>query len=130
MVNRVAALLRITAALACAVIVIGFIAFANEEASRGSDKQVQRIGQAMNDPVPAAGAERAREGSHSKPRELIDDANDVLLSPFGGLVDSDDVWVRRLVPATLALLVYGLGLTLLANFMPRRSGTSGDWRTA
>ena len=130
MVNAVAALLRIAAALACAIVVIGFMAFANDEATRGSEKQVQRLDQAMNEPAPAARAERAREGRHSKPRELIDDANDVLLSPFAGVVDSDDAWVRRLIPGALALLVYGLGLTLLANFLPRRSGASSDWRTA
>ena len=53
-----------------------------------------------------------------------------MLSPFDDLVDSDDAWVTRLVPTFLALLAYGLGLTLLANFLPRASGPSGDWRTA
>jgi hypothetical protein len=130
MVIAMAALLRIAAALACAIIVIGFMAFANDEASRGSEKQVQRVEQAINEPAPGAETERAREGKHSKPRELIDDANDVLLSPFAGLIESKDAWVRRLIPGALALLVYGLGLTLLANFLPQRSGTSSDWRTA
>jgi hypothetical protein len=84
----------------------------------------------MDAPAPAADVERAREKKHGKVREMIDDANDVLLSPFAGVVQSKDAWVKRLIPTVLALLVYGLGLTLLANFLPRRSRTGGDWRTA
>jgi hypothetical protein len=46
-------------------------------------------------------------------REAIDDANDVLLSPFADAgAGSESRWVRRTVPAALALLVYGLGLGL------------------
>src|SRR3954467_7903890 len=131
MVAAMAALLRIAAVVACAIVVLGFMTFANEEASRGSDEQVARVGQAMNDPVPAADAERAREKEHGEARETLDDANDLLLTPFAGVVDSKDVWVQRLAPTVLALLAYGVGLTLLANFLPRRkSRSSGDWRTA
>jgi hypothetical protein len=126
-----AVLLRIAALISCAIVLIGFFAFASDEANKGSEKQVQRINEAMNSPDPSAAAERVREKRHSKARELIDDANDVLLAPFAGVVDSKDAWVRRIVPSVLALLVYGLGLTLLANFLPRRrSSGAGDWRTA
>jgi hypothetical protein len=123
-------LIRIVAVAACAIIVIGFMAFASDEANKGSKKQVQRIDQAMDAPAPAADVERAREKKHGKVRETIDDANDVLLSPFTGLIESNDAWVKRLIPTILALLAYGLGLTLLANFLPQRSRTGGDWRTA
>jgi hypothetical protein len=132
MVTAMAALLRIVAVVACAIVVIGFVAFASDQATEGSSKQVQRIQQAMDDPAPAANAEQTREKRHGKVREVIDDANDVLLKPFAGVVDSNDAWVRRIVPTALALLAYGLGLTLLANALPRpRSrSTGGDWRTA
>ena len=43
--------------------------------------------------------------------ETIDDANDTLVEPFAPVVDgAGSKWVRRLVPALLALLVYGFGL--------------------
>jgi len=84
----------------------------------------------MNDPAPAPAAEHAREKKHGQLRELIDDANDLLLSPFAGAVGSEDAWVKRIVPTVLALLAYGLGLMLLANFLPRRRARAGDWRTA
>jgi hypothetical protein len=126
-----AALIRIVAIVACAIVAIGFFAFANDEATQGSSKQVQRIQQAMDDPSPSANEEQLRQRRHGKVRETIDDANDVLLKPFSGIVDSKDAWVIRIVPTVLALLVYGLGLTLLANMIPRRKPRStGDWRTA
>ena len=130
MVNAMAALLRIVAALSCAVVIIGFLAFANDEASKGSETQVQQVQQAMDEPAPGANAERVRERKHGKAREFVDDANDFLLKPFAGVVSSKDAWVERIVPTLLALLVYGLGLTLLANFLRRKPTTTGDWRTA
>ena len=132
MVTAMAALLRIVAIDSCAIVAFGFIAFASDEATQGSSKQVQRINQAMDDPAPTASAEQARQKRHGKVRETIDDANDILLKPFAGVVDSHDTWVRRLVPTVLALLAYGLGLTLLANVLPKRRArsTGGDWRAA
>src|SRR3954454_20834350 len=99
MVNAMAGLIRIVAALACAVVVIGFLVFANDEASKGSDHQVQQLGRAMNDPAPAADAERLREKKHGHVREMVDDANDVLLSPFTGIVATHDIWVARIIPS-------------------------------
>ena len=34
------------------------------------------------------------EKAHGKVREGIDDANDVLVSPFSGVVDSKSIWVE------------------------------------
>jgi hypothetical protein len=62
-----------------------------------------------------------REKVHSKPREFVDDVNDVLLSPFAGLTDSSgSKWVRRSIPALIALLVYGFGGGFLARFAAGR----------
>jgi hypothetical protein len=125
-----APLLRILAAIACLLLVIGFGAFASDEANSSSAGQVEKLGEALNDPAPAADTERAREKRHGSVREAIDDTNDFLLQPFSDVVDSNDVWVRRGVATLLALLVYGLGLTLLANYLPRRGRPSRDWREA
>jgi len=119
----VPSLLRFAAVLASAIVLLGFAAFAADEASRASSAQLSRLADGP--------AERARERSHGPLREALDDANDVLLGPFEGLSSSRDPWVRRGVPALVALLVYGLGLTLAANYLPRRRPRgSGDWRTA
>jgi hypothetical protein len=63
-------------------------------------------------------------------REAIDDANDVLLAPFASVIDSDSAWVNHGVPALLGLLLYGVGLGLLANMVPQQRAHGGDWRAA
>jgi hypothetical protein len=125
-----AQLLRIVAVISCVLLVIGFGTFASDEASTSSAGQVEKLGEALNDPAPSGDTERAREKRHGSAREAVDDTNDFLLRPFSGVVASDDAWVRRGVPTLLALLVYGLGLTLLTNYLPRRAKASHDWREA
>jgi hypothetical protein len=125
-----AALIRVLAVVASALVVIGFVTFASEHAAHGSRSQVAKLGADLNEPAPPATTERRREREHGRVREALDDANDVLLAPFSNLVGSDDIWVRRVVPGILALLVYGLGLGLAANYLPKPAGRSRDWRSA
>jgi hypothetical protein len=55
-------------------------------------------------------------------RETIDDADDVLVAPFAGLVDSSSSsWVRRGVPTLIALVLYGFGLSFLARYARGRT---------
>ena len=108
-----AGLLRLASTLATVIVALGFVLFAVDEVGDGSAVTVAKI---ANDP----GAERAREHEHGALRELVDDANDVLLRPFTGLVsDSGSRWVQHGVPALLALLAYGLLLRILANSVPQ-----------
>jgi hypothetical protein len=114
--------IRIAASLACVFVVLGFGAFALDQARGASKESVSGI---AGDPTtfsgPSPNQERARERQHSGAREFIDDVNDVLLSPFAGLVDSSNSkWVRRLIPALLALLVYGFGGGYLSRFAAGR----------
>jgi hypothetical protein len=125
-----ASVLRFVAVGASAIVIFSFLAFATEEAGNGSRGQVDKVGEALDEPAPAANTERERERRHGEVRERLDDANDVLLKPFAGVVDSRNHWVQRIVPGVLALLVYGLGLGMLANVIPRRPTASRDWRTA
>jgi hypothetical protein len=117
-----ATLLRIAALVICSIIATGFLTFAVGESERASAEQVQSI-----DP---AAAEERRERKSGPVREAVDDANDFLLAPFASVTDSRNVWVQHLVPTTLGLLLYGLGLMLLANYLPKPSRANSDWRTA
>ena len=113
-----ARLIRTAAILASLFVVLGWAAFALDQARGASNESVAGI---KGDPAtfsdPSPDQERAREKAHSRSREFIDDVNDVLLSPFAGLTDnSGSKWVRRSVPALLALLVYGFGGGFLARF--------------
>ncbi len=130
-------LIRLMAIAASAIVALGFVMFAVDELNEGSQTQQQALQSELeggaSPAVVAATApsdEEAREQQHGSVREAIDDANDVLLNPFDGLVDSDNAWVQHAVPALLALLLYGVGLGMLANFLPKQRHVGGDWRTA
>jgi hypothetical protein len=125
-----APLVRLAAILASGCLLIGLTVFVAEQAGEGSEGQLQKLDQELGKPDLSRSEERVRERRHGPVREGIDDVNDVLMRPFTGIVESDNLWVQRLVPSVLALLVFGLGLGILANYLPKPQGTSGDWRTA
>ena len=104
--------------------------FAVDELDRGSKEQQAKLAQDLGEPAPAAGTERQRERRHGAVREFVDDANDFLLTPFADVTHSDSAWVERGVATLLALLLYGVGLMMLANYMPKHRARGGDWRTA
>jgi hypothetical protein len=98
------------------IVAAGFTLFALDDFDRASDSSVNRMaGYTATDPTPSG--ERERERRHSKPRELIDDANDVLLRPFAPVsANADSRWARRGIPVLLGLLVYGFLLAYFARF--------------
>jgi hypothetical protein len=114
--------IRIVGIVACLFVVLGWALFAIDQARGASAASVAGI---RGDPTtyanPTPDQERVREKVHSKPREFVDDVNDVLLAPFAWLTDqSGSQWVRRSIPALLALIVYGFGLGFLARFAAGR----------
>ena len=127
--------IRFIAIAISAVVLLGFALFAVNEMDKGSEAQQQKVEQELghdpNDLInPSARDEAFREAHQGKFHEAVDDVNDVLLAPFVDLIDSDSAWVNHGVPTVLALLIYGFGLGLLANMMPKQRAHSGDWRTA
>jgi hypothetical protein len=114
--------------VASLVIVASFAMFAIDQARDGSKQQVAKLGGALEPPTnaatnvnqadPSPRTERARERKHGQVREVIDDADDVLVSPFAGIVSSKSIWVQRGVPSLIALLVFGVALRLLASYLP------------
>jgi hypothetical protein len=113
-----ATLIRTAAIVASVFVVLGWGLFALDQARGASHASVAGIaGDPTTVPDPTPQQEKVREKVHTKPREFVDDVNDVLLAPFAGLTDqSGSEWVRRSVPALLALLVYGFGGGYLARF--------------
>jgi len=129
--------IRLLAILASGIVLLGFAFFAVDEMNRGSQNQQNALeselrAEAGNPAViaPNPREERLRERRNGDFRELIDDANDVLLAPFGQVVDSPNVWVDNGVPTLLGLLLYGLLLGLVANMLPKQREHGRDWRTA
>jgi hypothetical protein len=128
------AAIRFVAIAISVVVALGFAMFAIDETDKGSKTQQAKLERELGTTsVPVAPNERQearREADHGAVREAIDDANDVLLKPFAELIDSDSAWVNHGIPALLALLIYGFGLGMLANMLPKQRHHAGDWRTA
>jgi hypothetical protein len=112
------------AAIACSLLVVagwGWFAWdQTKEASAQTQQEIagQRAAQTVD---PSPDLERNREKVNGKVHEVVDDANDVLLRPFAPIVASaDSKWMRRTIPALLALFVYGFGLATLSRFLATR----------
>jgi hypothetical protein len=118
-VTPIQTLLRWASTIACAILVVSFGLFAIDEAKGGSKRQEDKLA-GINDPSPSAETERQREKAHGDVREAIDDADDVLIEPFSGVVTSGSVWAKRGVATLIALLVYGVLLRILIGYLPGR----------
>jgi hypothetical protein len=117
-------LLRTVSVVAGAIVLLSFALFAIDETRDASERTTAAIAglEATRTSDPSASQERARERAHSRVRETIDDADDVLVAPFAGLVDSSSSsWVRRGVPTLIALVLYGFGLSFLARYARGRT---------
>ena len=113
--------------LAAVVLVVSFGLFAIDQARNGSEQQVAKLASGLeptnadtnvNQADPTPRTEREREKKHGDVREAIDDVNDVLLSPFAGVVDSNSIWTQRGVPTLIAFLLFGVALRILAAYLP------------
>jgi hypothetical protein len=116
-------LLRTVSIVASAIVLLSFAFFAIDETRDASEKSTAAIAglEATRQSDPSGSQERARERAHSRAREAVDDADDVLVAPFASIVSgSDSSWVRRGVPTLIALIVYGFGLSFLARFAKGR----------
>ena len=126
----IAAILRWASIFACSFVTLSFIFFVVNQTSTASSNQVAGIHghagvkpeSATKLPNPPPAIEKLRQKENDKFHEFVDDVDDVLLSPFTGIdKSSHSIWVRRLVPLGLALLIYGvLGLYLARSAGLRR----------
>jgi hypothetical protein len=128
----ISSLLKIVSILCCLVLLISFGAFVSDEAGHSSKQTVAKIETAdasenvgapapvVNQASPSPRTERMREKEHGAMREHIDDANDILVSPFKSIVSSQSLWAQRIVSALLAFLVFGVGLGFLGRYASQR----------
>jgi hypothetical protein len=123
----IARLVTWASTIAALVLLASFGMFAVDQANSGSKHQVAKLGSEIetgaaqanvNQADPSPKTERAREKAHGQVREAIDDADDVLISPFTGVVDSISFWTLRGVPTLIAFLLFGVVLRILAAYLP------------
>jgi hypothetical protein len=113
--------------IAALVVVASFTMFAIDQARDGSKQQVAKLGAGLeptnastnvNQADPTPKTERQREKMHGQVREAVDDADDVLIKPFSGVVHSSSIWAQRGIPALIAFLLFGVGLRVAAAYLP------------
>jgi hypothetical protein len=124
--------IRVFSIVACLFIVGGLIGLLTDEVQDTSEVQATRFTEQgavtvsvdIESPKPSPAVEKVREEEHSSGREFVDDVNDVLLGPFNFLIEDSDGAVRHLLYAGLGLLIYGLLLQVLADFLRKESDAS------
>jgi hypothetical protein len=115
--------LRWAAIISSAFVALSFLFFATDQTSNASKASVAGITGEANVksesitklPNPPSSVEKIRETENDGFHEFVDDVDDVLLSPFTSISNSDNIWLRRAVPALIALLLYGVGGMYLAR---------------
>jgi hypothetical protein len=103
--------LRLAAFVCCGIVVLSFAMFARDQMAGASEHQQSELVAGTTSTAAPALTHR-----HSQPRRFIDGAAAKLTSPFSAIVQSNDAWVKRGLPAIFALLVYGVGLGFLSRF--------------
>jgi hypothetical protein len=119
----IATVLRWAAIASSSFIALSFAFFAADQTSNASKNSVRSIVGEANVkaenvtklPNPPRSVEKVRESENDGFHEFVDDVDDVLLSPFTSISNSHNIWVRRVVPALIALLLYGIGGMYLAR---------------
>ena len=119
----IAVVLRWAAILASAFVSLSFLYFVVDQTSNASGNSVRAIEGGADVkaksitklPNPPKAVEAIRQRENDKTHEFVDDVDDVLLSPFTNISNSSSIWVRRLIPLGLALLIYGAGGLYLAR---------------
>lgn len=106
--------------MACSTLVLlGVLLFALDTMHGVTDETRARMDDAVGY-VPTAATTPAAEKPPNRFERIVTDANEILRGPFQGAVpESADAWTRELVPAFLALLVWGVGLSAIANAVSR-----------
>jgi hypothetical protein len=105
--------LVLTAIACCALVAASFVLFARDQLAGASKHQQNEV--VSSTPVAPHPAPRLPR-PEAQPRRFIDGAAQTLTSPFRSIVESDNPWVTRGIPALFAFLVYGVGLGYLARY--------------
>lgn len=108
----------------CLIVVAWFVVFAAGQSKTAATHQVDQL--AGSAPAPAqqqATTEQGgkRAGSHGAATRMLDEAAEAVTSPFAWLTaNTSSAWLLHGVDTLLALLVYGLGVGLIARIVRLR----------
>jgi hypothetical protein len=113
--------LRLVSTVACLTIIAAFVLWGADQGRAESDRQVAVV--AEGTPSGQSGVGTAAPATeHDGLRGLVERVDDKLTSPFQGVAESSSQdWVRRGVPALLALLLYGVVARIAIGYVPQRN---------
>jgi hypothetical protein len=118
--------LRAVALGSSVVILLAFAMFVSDQSTSASGHQQSEL---SDEPAPSAApagtaaaqpAAPAAAEHHNAARRAVERADDFLLGPLRG-IGGDGEWASHVVPALLALLLYGWGLLQLAHWIDVRT---------
>lgn len=125
-------LIRVASLVAVLLLVAGLIGLLTDEVRDTSTVQATRIPDPASGrqvtktidieaPDPPAAIEAIREDEHTKGREVIDDAGDILMGPFTWIIEGSEGAVKKLLYSALGLILYGVLLQVLADVLRRKA---------
>jgi len=116
-----ARLLHYLSILLTLVIGLSWVMFAVDEVGTASDEQSRKI---IDPDATTPSQNTVTTPAPAKKRTFrstVDDAAQSLTSPFDSIIAEDgNTWLRHTVPAILGVLLYGLGLAVLARWILTR----------
>ncbi len=110
--------MRLASFVLCLIVVVSFALFAINRTSSASHHQTQELNGETTPPggEHEAGITPDSGGGKGSLRRTIDEASEAITSPFSGITEgASSQWLIRGVDLLLALLVYGLGLGIVAR---------------
>ena len=110
--------MRLVSIVTAFLVLTSFALFARDQLSGASRHQQAELAAGLPTTSPAAIAPTAR---HGQPRRFIDGAAAELESPFRAVVSTPNDWLKRTIPAVLAVALYGFGIGYLARYTHGRA---------
>jgi hypothetical protein len=108
--------LRFTSFLCCALVLVAFAVFTNDQLADASAHQQSELASGTT-----VAGETTTAVAHGQPWQFVDTAAERLTAPFDSIVPSHNPWVTHVTTVLFALLVYGLGLGWVARFSSGRA---------
>jgi hypothetical protein len=105
--------LRLTSFLCCAIVLISFVVFTDDQLADASAHQQSEL-------ASGAAVTPSTAIAHGQPWHFIDSAATRLTAPFDSIIPTHNPWVAHSTTLLFALLVYGLGLGWVARFSSGR----------
>jgi hypothetical protein len=107
-------LLQYISLICCVFVILSFFLFAIAQTHHASQGQANAVasGATGGSALKAKPIDKERQ-----PRRFIDQVAAKLNSPWNGIVSTNNVWVKHLIPTAFSLLIWGFALSFLGRWI-------------